>query len=227
MAIIHRTTLTPGKLELIAAWLPSRPWYRGNGRPELSKAGGFRLDDPAGEVGLEFLVVNDQVGDEWVTYHVPMTYRAAPLDGDDGLIGTTEHGVLGHRWVYDGLRDPVLIGQLFALLQGRAQPQAQSESNTPDDTVTVDPADDGASRMTGFAPAGDVAGASVITVDAADQHGSDRHLVVRLVRVLGADDSPGADLSPGGGSVTASWMLPDGSTRRGLFVVGDRTGGEA
>ena len=29
MAIIHRTTLNPGKLELLAAWLPGQPWYRG------------------------------------------------------------------------------------------------------------------------------------------------------------------------------------------------------
>ena len=27
MAVIHRTTLSPGKLELLAAWLPSQPWY--------------------------------------------------------------------------------------------------------------------------------------------------------------------------------------------------------
>ncbi len=28
MAVIHHTTLTPGKLELLSAWLPSQPWYR-------------------------------------------------------------------------------------------------------------------------------------------------------------------------------------------------------
>jgi hypothetical protein len=27
MAIIHRTTMSPGKLELLAAWLPAQPWY--------------------------------------------------------------------------------------------------------------------------------------------------------------------------------------------------------
>ncbi|NED57703.1 1,4-alpha-glucan branching protein, partial [Micromonospora aurantiaca] len=43
MAVIHKTTMTPGKLELLAAWLPDRPWYTGTGRePELAKAGGFR-----------------------------------------------------------------------------------------------------------------------------------------------------------------------------------------
>ena len=29
MAVIHRTTLKPTKLELLTSWLPSRPWYRG------------------------------------------------------------------------------------------------------------------------------------------------------------------------------------------------------
>jgi hypothetical protein len=52
MAVIHDTTMTPGKLELLAAWLPAQPWYRDRGRePELARAGGFRLDDPVGEVG--------------------------------------------------------------------------------------------------------------------------------------------------------------------------------
>lgn len=72
-------------------------------------------------------------------YHVPMTYRAAPLDGaEQALIGTTEHGVLGQRWIYDGAHDPVLVGQLLALLQGRAEPQAQSVSDTPDPSVTAE-----------------------------------------------------------------------------------------
>ena len=56
--------MTPGKLELLAAWLPARPWYLGTGHePELAKAGGFRLDDPQGEVGIEFMVVTDASGD--------------------------------------------------------------------------------------------------------------------------------------------------------------------
>ena len=29
MAVIHRTTLEPTKLELLTTWLPSRPWYHG------------------------------------------------------------------------------------------------------------------------------------------------------------------------------------------------------
>jgi hypothetical protein len=52
VAIIHNTTMVPTKLELLTAWLPRQPWYLGAGRPELARAGGFRLDDPAGEVGI-------------------------------------------------------------------------------------------------------------------------------------------------------------------------------
>lgn len=137
MAFVHKTTLTPGKLELLAGWLPTRPWYRGGAEPALTKVGGFRLDDPDGEVGIEFMAVTDTSGGEPVTYHVPLGYRGAPLDGAGAaLIGTSEHGVLGRRWVYDGTGDPVVMGQLAALVRGEAEPQAQSVSDTPDPTVT-------------------------------------------------------------------------------------------
>jgi maltokinase-like protein len=92
VSIIHRTSLTPTKLELLTSWLPDRPWYQGGApEPQLAKAGGFRLDDPAGEVGLEFMAATNTSGDEPVTYHVPLSYRGVPLpDGDGALIGTTE-----------------------------------------------------------------------------------------------------------------------------------------
>jgi hypothetical protein len=132
MSLIHRTTLTPTKLELLTEWLPSQPWYRGTGAPSLTKAGGFRLDDPANVVGIEFMVVAD--GD--VLYHVPMTYRSEPVAGVP-LIGTTEHGVLGHRFVYDGVHDPVLLETLVALFNGGVQPQMQSVNDTVDPTVST------------------------------------------------------------------------------------------
>ncbi len=138
MAVIHRTTLEPTKLELLAAWLPSRPWYHGAPEgPRLARAGGFRLDDPRGEVGIEFLVATDASGSAPAAYLVPLTYRGAPLDGADAaLVGTTEHGVLGRRWVYDACHDPVAVAELAALVEGRAEPQAQSASDTPDREVT-------------------------------------------------------------------------------------------
>lgn len=102
MAIVHRTTLTPSKLELLEVWLPRQEWAEGTGSPVL--VGGYRFDDPAGEVGLEGLLVETEIG----LLHVPITYRNAPLDGaETHLIGTMEHGVLGQRWAYDGEFDPV------------------------------------------------------------------------------------------------------------------------
>jgi hypothetical protein len=53
MAIIHDTTMSPGKLELLATWLPAQSWYLGGGhKPALAKAGGFRPAGPAGSPGL-------------------------------------------------------------------------------------------------------------------------------------------------------------------------------
>ena len=51
MAIIHDTTMSPGKLDLLKTWMPAQSWYLGGSAPALAKAGGFRLDDPSGEVG--------------------------------------------------------------------------------------------------------------------------------------------------------------------------------
>ena len=136
MAVIHNTTMKPTKLELLAEWLPRQPWFTGSA-DDLEKAGGFRLDDPAGEVGIEFMIVTAGGGD---AYLVPMTYRSGPIDGpDDALIGTSEHGVLGTRWIYDGARDSLRLDRLAALLRGETVAQAQSESNTADPSVRVDP----------------------------------------------------------------------------------------
>ena len=102
MAIVHRTTLTPSKLELLEVWLPRQEWAEGTGSPTL--VGSYRFDDPAGEVGLEGLLVSTEIG----LLHVPLSYRSAPLDGAEAhLVGTMEHGVLGERWAYDGEFDPV------------------------------------------------------------------------------------------------------------------------
>lgn len=139
MSVIYKTTIAPTKLELLTEWLPKQPWYEGAGTPQLERAGGFRLDDPAGEAGMEFMVVVDQAGPAPVAYFVPLTYRGAPAPDvpEKALVGTMEHGVLGTRWAYDGARDPMLTTQLRALLRREATPQAQSISDTDDPTVHV------------------------------------------------------------------------------------------
>jgi hypothetical protein len=206
MSLIHRTTLKPTKLELLTDWLPSRPWYRGGaGQPSLTKAGGFRLDDPAWEVGIEFMVAADGS----TAYHVPLTYRGSPLaEIGDALIGTLEHGVLGRRWVYDGTRDPVLVRQLVALIQGKAEPQAQSQSDTLDPTVLSWPAADGTLEVDGFTVSDDAEG-TIVRVSAAGE------LAVRIHRVLRPVTGDGA--APG--AVSATWGLADGTRARGIFAT--------
>ncbi|MFI8962985.1 1,4-alpha-glucan branching protein [Streptomyces sp. NPDC053493] len=209
MAVIHKTTMQPTKLELLEAWLPTRPWYRGGegAAPVLEKAGGFRLDDPEGEVGIEFMVVADVSGEPTHAYLVPLSYRGAPLEGAEaGLIGTSEHGVLGTRWIYDGVHDPVLLGQLTELLQGRAVPQAQSESDVPDPTVKA---------FFDGTGAWDLSAAPAVEDGA---YGTDVRLgagapVLRVVRVLDPEAAGSR------GEVTAGWRLPDGEERRGAYFL--------
>jgi hypothetical protein len=110
MALIHEATLTPGKLELLAAWLPGQSWA--GDVTGLRRLGAYRFDDPAGEVGIETFLL--ATGDERVL-QVPLTYRGAELPGAEAhLVGTTEHSVLGKRWVYDGCGDPVWAAELAA-----------------------------------------------------------------------------------------------------------------
>jgi hypothetical protein len=225
MSIIHKTTLTPSKLELLAEWLPTQPWYLNRGRaPDLAKAGGFRLDDPLGEVGIEFMVVTDGSDDQAVSYLAPMTYRASALAGADGaLIGTMEHGVLGRRWVYDGVSDPVLVGQLVALVHGQAEPQMQSVNDTPDPTVTCVPVAAGAAVTIESAVVGNGALGTELRVGMQDGDGArGEQLVVTVNRVLRPDDA-GLGRSPGGeahrGRLSAGWRLADGTAVRGCLAA--------
>lgn len=115
MALIHQATLRPTKLELLAEWLPGRGWYAGPAGA-VTRVATFRFDDPAGEVGIETMLV--RVGDGPIC-QVPLTYRAGPLDGgDEWLLGTSEHSVLGKRWIYDGTGDPVYAAALASAILG-------------------------------------------------------------------------------------------------------------
>ncbi|GGM84375.1 hypothetical protein ACFFX1_27700 [Dactylosporangium sucinum] len=116
MALLHQAELTPSKLELIAAWLPAQAWFRDPTTEGLARVAAYRFDDPAGEVGIEALLV--RVGDGPV-YQVALTYRGAPLAGaEPWLVGTTDHSVLGKRWVYDACGDPVYATVLAGALLG-------------------------------------------------------------------------------------------------------------
>jgi hypothetical protein len=125
---VHRATLNPTKLELLAGWLPRRRWYGGPAAPQLKRVAGFRFDDPAGEVGIETMLVS---ADNESIYQVPLSYRGAPLpDRDAWLIGTSEHSVLGRRWIYDACGDPVYAAVLAgAVLAGTGQAEELVETD--------------------------------------------------------------------------------------------------
>ncbi|WP_447034851.1 maltokinase N-terminal cap-like domain-containing protein [Streptomyces sp. DSM 118878] len=214
MAVIHHTTVRPTKLELLTSWLPSRPWYRGGaGGPELAKSGGFRLDDPQGEVGIEFIVVTDASGPHPTAYLVPLTYRGAPLDGaEHALVGTMEHGVLGRRWVYDGCHDPVLVAQLLALVEGRVQAQDQNTTDTPDREITC--------SYTGEGPVSE----AFTTTATDDQEGTaltaPHGAVLRLHRALRpTQGGPVVPPREATGHIAGPWRMPDETRTRGLFAV--------
>jgi len=115
MALLHQADLNPTKLELLAAWLPTRAWYPGPAGAELIRVAGYRFDDPDGEVGIETILV--RAGDGPLV-QAPLTYRGAPLPGAEAfLIGTTDHSVLGQRWVYDACGDPVYVNVLTTVIR--------------------------------------------------------------------------------------------------------------
>ena len=239
MAEIFDARLTPTKGELVEEWVVGQRWYTGRGRPRLRRLGSWRLDDPAGEVGIEtivFLVEGDALGShvprgrrdaskgtpEPVVIQVPLTYRGAPLEGAaDGLVGEMEHSVLGHRWVYDAPHDPVYLERLLALLRGRAEAQSGSVSETPDPGVVGHPHPDWGEepQVASFRVlAGEQSNTSVvITPD------EGRSVIMKIFRTLHAGENPditlpealgGSPFVPAGvGHVTGGWERADGQGR--------------
>ena len=189
MAIIHKATLSPTKLELIADYLPTQPWFIQDGTPEL--IGAYRFDDPAGEVGLETHVV--AAGER--IYQVPLSYRGHELGGaEEWLIGTMDHSVLGKRWVYDACADPVYVKALAtAILTGQQQAElnVEGEDQPRPSSVTVmgsGTLDGGVPALSASAP---VSGSGVTIIDA----GELRLKVARVVDVE-ADASASTAAAP-------------------------------
>lgn len=134
MALLHQATIVPTKAELVSGWLPDQPWFDGTvavARP----VGAYRFDDPAGEVGIESHLFD--VAGELV--HVPLTYRAQELPGaQEWLVGTMEHSVLGTRWVYDAVGDPVYRAELARVIR-EGDTQVRMVLQTPDGMVEREP----------------------------------------------------------------------------------------
>ena len=81
MALFHRATITPTKLDLIAEWAPTQAWGP-SPTDEVEAVGAYRFDDPDGRVGMETHLV-DAGG---VLLQVPLTYRDEPLAGADDVL---------------------------------------------------------------------------------------------------------------------------------------------
>ncbi|WP_435203251.1 maltokinase N-terminal cap-like domain-containing protein [Janibacter sp. GS2] len=140
MGTVHDAELTPTKDELVGGWIGEQRWYVGQGRPRLRQLDSWRLEDPAGEVGMETIVYLDESATTPVVYQVPLSYRGSPLVGAEGaLLGEMEHSVLGRRWVYDAPHDPVYVAQLLALLRGRVLAQHGTLSDTLEPDVVGAP----------------------------------------------------------------------------------------
>jgi maltokinase-like protein len=171
MAIVHKATISPTKGELIDAWLDGRPWCPPG---EVELLGSYRFDDPAGEVGVEAIIVRR--GGRLL--HVPLTYRGAPLPGgESAFICTMQHSALGKRWIYDATGDPVALHCFVRALRGEQQ-QAGMElwdgdkfigRREPTARVFAEPGD------TAAEPSADVA---VVEVDGAE---------LRLAHVIGTE----------------------------------------
>ena len=194
MAIVHKgASIVPTKTEMVTEWMPHQRWYHGKGHvPQLRRVGGFRFEDPEGEVGCETLLLADEAVAPAVVYQVPLTYRSAPLEGaEHALLGTMEHSVLGTRWVYDGPHDPVYVGQLMAtILGGGASDEAQASvgSNALATGSSTGHADGSVSSSTVLS--GEQSNTSVICRMTAPDGGPAEPVIVKVFRTLQDGDNP-------------------------------------
>ena len=194
MAILHDATITPGKRDLMKSWLPSRSWFDGD--LDRKPVASFRFDDPAGEVGVECFLLGPVEGSSASTLLIPMSYRGAPLEGsEEHLIGVTDHSVLGKRWVYDGLADPVAVSTILtAILTGGHEAELTMEQDG--EMVTFDPT----CRVSGSGTATDGVRADAVSVvdpgDPTVTRAGEHELV--LARVVGT-------VVDGEQTLTAQW----------------------
>ena len=199
MAILHRATLQPTKLEILSAWVPAQAWAAGETGGPLSIVGSYRFDDPDGEVGIETVLVATAGGS---VLQVPLTYRARPLDGAEGaLLATTEHSVLGRRWVYDGCADPVYLQALVtAVLTGGAQAELRVvtedgyEVREPQTTVRGSGSPGSSAGHVGSARRVDEGTSTLLHVEG---------LEIRVLRVVGGTAGPRE--SSAGEVLTGTW----------------------
>ena len=184
-AEIHEATMTPTKLELLAGWLPAQEWFVGDSE-DLERLASYRFVDPEGDVGIETILVRS-VG---VTYQVPLTYRDEALEeADDSLIGTLEHSVLGTRYVYDAVGDPVYMVELMRVIH---EGDTEADLSRGEKSMTVE-------------------GSSIVPVSNAAGES------MRVVRVLDGKHVPGARTPLG--TLTGTWTADGAQVEQVLAVL--------
>lgn len=204
MALLYQAELRPSKIELIAGWAPTQPWFTDVTGASLTSVGSFRFDDPDGEVGIETILVRARDGP---VVQVPLTYRGAPLVGGEAwLIGTMQHSVLGQRWVYDATGDPVYLKAVaMAAVTGGTQAEQYLEIDgvrvLRESTALVV----GSGKPVTPAPALSVSG-TVSTRHDRDvtvvEVGALRLVVVRVLALRGTPGHDSNGLAASGGGVT-------------------------
>ncbi|KAB1096161.1 CG0192-related protein [Micromonospora aurantiaca] len=213
MALLHRAELRPSKLELLAGWLPGRQWFAGEAGAPVIRVAAYRFDDPAGEVGIETLLV--RAGDGPVL-QVPLTYRGAPLAGADGhLVGVIEHSVLGRRWAYDACGDPVYAPLLAAAVladAGQAEEyfEVDGKREVRPASMTLTGSRTGRPVPTGPASAGPVSAGAVSAAPASAGPGDGGVTVVRVGDVeLAVVRRPVPADVPEAGGLAGAWPGQD------------------
>ncbi|MCQ1996687.1 1,4-alpha-glucan branching protein GlgB [Arthrobacter sp. zg-Y1171] len=113
--------LTPSLPEMLTSWLPGQRWFPAKGREVLlERVGGIRLEDPAGEVGLEVHLIAVASGDRRDVISVPVSYRSAPVpELEAALLGRAHEEDLGERWLYDATADPVFVTAWLELMRSQ------------------------------------------------------------------------------------------------------------
>lgn len=127
MAQIYNAELSPSKNQVIATVL-------GTDEADIEKLASYRFDDPADQIGMEVHIVRTPDGS---VLQVPLVYRPEPLEDaeEDELITTMEHSVLGTRYVYLGMSDPVFAEALDVTISeersGAEQFLVDGDTQTP------------------------------------------------------------------------------------------------
>ncbi|MCC3273750.1 1,4-alpha-glucan branching protein GlgB [Arthrobacter zhangbolii] len=213
------TQLTPSLPELLTSWLPGQRWFPAKGRDVLlERVGGIRLEDPAGEVGMEVHLIAVVSGDRRDVISVPVSYRSAPASElQAALLGRAHHEELGERWLYDATADPVFVTAWLEMMRSQASSldghtHGVAQDGFPDWEPFTEPLPTKVLK-------GEQSNTSVIVT------APEAPLIVKFYRVVAAGISPDVEVSarltevgsvdvPATyGWVTGSWQNPgDGGT---------------